>query len=179
MVGVVEQRQRGGPLVARNAIEASDFGLGGAVDEKAEHVVDDDGIVDLAGFFIRLAHEHDARARFGLEETFHAGDGGGLMSRNVFAVQVAGGKDDEDGGDEPGDHADLEKDAAEFVVAAIEQIERADGCHDEGSGDDGSGHVVHVLEQAPGIEQQLPEAEHFKLAVELRRRRPGAASMRR
>ena len=62
MVGVEEQRQRRGPLIAREAVEARDLGLGGAVDQKAEHVIDDDGIVDLAGLFVGLTHEDNARA---------------------------------------------------------------------------------------------------------------------
>ena len=49
--------------------------------------------------------------------------------------------------------------------SAFKQIKRADGGHDERAGDDGAGHVVHVLQQAPGIEEQLPEAEHLELPV--------------
>ena len=88
-------------------------------------------IVDLASFFVGLAHEDDARAGFGMEEAFHGGHGGGLMARDVFTVQVAGGKDDEDGGDDAGDDADAGEDASVVLILSIEQIERANGGHDE------------------------------------------------
>ena len=152
-------------MVARNLVEAFDFGLGCAVDEEAERVVDDDGIVDLAGLLIGLAHEHESRASLAVEEALHCGDGGWLIARNVLAVQVAGGKDDEDRGYEASDDADLQEDASVLYALAFQEIEGAHGGHDEGAGNDGAGHVVRVLEQPPGIQQQLPEAEDFKLPV--------------
>ena len=59
----------------------------------------------------------------------------------------------------------LRKMRAVVLAVAFEQVERADGGHDEGAGDDRAGHIVHVLEKAPGIHEQLPEADDFKVAV--------------
>ena len=87
------------------------------------------------------------------------------MTRDVFAVEVARGKDDEDGGDYAGNDADACEDASVAFPFPIKQIERADGCHDKRCGNDSAGHVVHVLKQTPRIEKKLPEAEDFKLAV--------------
>ena len=87
MVRVEEQRERLGPLIAGEVVEALDLGLGGAVDEEAEDVVDDEGIVDGLGDLVGLAHDDHAGALFGVEEAFHAGHGDGLMLGDVFAVQ--------------------------------------------------------------------------------------------
>jgi len=43
-------------------------------------------------------------------------------------VQIACGKDDQDGADEAGDDADLEENVSVFGFAAIEKVKRADGC---------------------------------------------------
>ncbi len=100
-----------------------------------------------------------------MEEAFHTGDGCGLVTRDVFAVQVAGGKDDEDGGDNAGDDTDAGEDASVAFPFPIKQIERADSCHDKRRGNDRASHVVHVLKQTPRIEKKLPEAEYLKLSV--------------
>ena len=47
----------------------------------------------------------------------------------------------------------LEKDAAVVVLAALKQVKGARARHDERSGDDCAGHVVRVLQQAPGIQE--------------------------
>jgi hypothetical protein len=112
-----------------------------------------------------LSHQHEARSIFGFEEALHCSDGGWLIVRNVLAVQVAGGKDDEDRRDEASDDADLEKDAGVVLHPPFQKVKSAHGGHDEGAGDDGAGHVVGVLEQPPGVEQQLPEVEYLELAV--------------
>ena len=100
-----------------------------------------------------------------VEESLHGGNGRGLILRYVLAGQIAGGKDDEDGRNDARDDAHLEEDAAVLLAAALQQIEGAHGGHDERAGDDRAGHVVHVLEERPGIHQQLPEAEHFEMPV--------------
>ena len=51
------------------------------------------------------------------------------------------------------------------LAPPLQQIKCAHGGHDKRAGDHRAGHVVRVLQQAPGIQQQLPEAEHLELAV--------------
>ncbi len=86
----------------------------------------------------------------------------GWFSRDVFAGKIAGGKDDEDGRNDAGDDAHLEEDAAVLFAAAFQQIERADGGHDEGAGDDCAGHVVHVLQRSPGIQSSCQKLSTSK-----------------
>ena len=119
------------PLVVWNLVEALDFGLGGAVDQEAQCVVDDDGVVDLAGVLIGLADEHHSRAVLGLEKTFHPGHRSRLVAGHILAVQVAGGEDDEDRGNQSGDDANLEKNAAILVQPPFQKIKCAYGGHYE------------------------------------------------
>ena len=102
-----------------NLVQALHLGGGGAVDEEAEDVVDDDGIVDPLRFDVGLAHEDQRRALLGVEEALHAGHGGGLVPGHVPAVQVAGGKDLQDAGEDAGDDAELEEDAAVALRRAV------------------------------------------------------------
>ena len=99
----------------------------GSVEQEAEDVVDDQRIVDLLRVLVGLADEDNRRALLRVEEAFHSGNGCGLIFRNVAAVEVAGGKDLDDAGDEAGDDADFQEEAAEFLVALFEQVERAGG----------------------------------------------------
>ena len=165
VVGIIEQWQCCGPLVVGNLIESFDFGLGRSVDEEAQHIVHHDRIVDLACLFIGLAHQHQARAGFAVEEALHRGDGGWLIARNVLAVQVAGGKDDEDRGDEASDDANLQEDPAILFQSVLQEIKSAHGRHDKRSSNHRTRHIVGVLQQAPGIHQQLPEAEYLELPI--------------
>src|ERR1035437_4777874 len=165
VVGVKEQRQGGGPLVAGNLVEAFYLGLGGSVDEEAERVVDDDGVVDLLCHLVGLANQHESRSGLAVKEAFHAGGSDRLVVRDELSMQVAGGKDDEDRRNNSGDDADLEKDAGVLLALSFQEIEGARGGHDKGTGNNRAGHVVRVLEQPPGVEQQLPEAEHLELPV--------------
>jgi hypothetical protein len=148
-----------------NWFEPFHFGFGGAVDEEAEDVVDHDGIVDLAGFFVGLAHEDDSRAGLVLKRPSMPAMAAGWFCATYLPCEVAGGKDDEDRGDDAGDDADFQEDACRSPRAAFEQIERADSGHDEGAGDHCAAHIVHVLQPGPGVQQQLPEADDFKVAV--------------
>ena len=102
VVAVEQQRQRGGPLVAGKVVESFDLGGGGAVDEEAENLVDAQRIVDGLRLVVRLPHDDHAGALFRAEESFHGGDGGRLVLRHVLAVEIAGGKDLQDAGDDAG-----------------------------------------------------------------------------
>ena len=69
------------------------------------------------------------------------------------------------GGDHSGDHAEPHEGAAVRFVAPREQIERAHRGHHETGGDHRSGHVVQVLPEGPGVQQQFPETGQQDLAL--------------
>ena len=153
MVAVEQKRERGGPLIARKVVKAFDFSGGGAVDEKAEDLVDAEWVVDGLRLVVGLAHDDHAGTLFGVEEAFHGGDGGGLVFGHVLAVEVACGEDLKDARDDARDDAEAEEDVAVRAFALLEEVERADCGHDEGSGDDGGTHVMRVLQPSPGVHE--------------------------
>lgn len=165
VVAVIQQRQWTGPLVRRKVVQAFHLGRSCAIDEEAENVVDRHRIVDLLRVLVRLADEDHRRTLLRAEEPFHPGDGGRLILRHVAAVEVAGGKDLHDAGDEACDDSDFHEQAAEVLIALFEQIKRAGGGDDERCGNDGSAHVVRVLQPCPRIQHEVPEARDFIGAV--------------
>ncbi len=180
VVAVVEQRQGGGPIFGGNSFEAFDFGGGRSVDQEAEDVVDGERIVDGLRRLVGLAEQHDGRALLGVEQTFHAGDGGGLILRDVTAVEVAGGKDLDDAGDEAGDDSDLQEEPAKFLVGFLEQVEGPGRGHDEGAVTTAPHMLCAYWIQRPGIQHELPEAGDLIGAVgQQAGTRRGAASRRR
>jgi hypothetical protein len=127
VVTVEQQRQGGRPLVAGKVIESFDFSGGCAVDKETEDLVDAERIVDGLRLVVGLAHHDHAGAFFGMEETFHSGYRGGLVLRHVLAVEIPGGEDLQDAGDDTSHDTELEKDVTIGVFAPLEYVERADG----------------------------------------------------
>ena len=78
----------------------------------------------------------------------------------------------------PADDTELEEDVAVGTFAALQHVERTDGRHDKGRGDDGRAHVVRVFQPGPGIQEQLGEAGDLVDAVGSSCSRQGAASRR-
>ncbi len=93
VIAVIEQRDIRGPLVFGKFIQAFYLGGGSAIDQEAQNFVDHQGIVNAPMLFIGLAQYHYRRAVLRLEEAFHRSSGHGLVTRHVFAMKVARGKD--------------------------------------------------------------------------------------
>src|ERR1700733_734078 len=165
VVGVKEQRQCGGPLVVGKLVQAPYFGSGGAVDKKAQDFIDGDRIINFLRRKIWLSHDNHGSSLLGMKEALHSGDCDGLMSRQVLSMEIAGRKDLRDAGDETSQHTEFEEDSAVFAFTILQHVERADCGHYEGSCDDGSGHIVRILQPCPGIHEEAPEAGDFIGAV--------------
>jgi len=70
------------------------------------------------------------------------------------AVQVAGGKDLKDAGDNSGDDSQLKEGAAVSFVTVLQDVERSDRRHDKRGRDHRSAHVMRVLQPRPGIQHE-------------------------
>jgi len=97
VVAVEQQRQGGRPSVAGEVVEAFDFSGSGAVYEEAEDLVDAKADCRWFATRSRAGPSRSWRALFRMEEAIHGGDSGGLVLRQVFSVDVAGGEDLQDG----------------------------------------------------------------------------------
>ena len=96
------------------------------VREEAERAAEFERIVERCARHVGLAENRQRRAVCDFEQAFHGGQSGGLISRDMFALHVAGGEQLQNGGDDADDHADADEGAAVSFVAVREQIKRAD-----------------------------------------------------
>ena len=165
VVAVIEQRDIVRPVFLGKRVEAANLRAPAAVGQHAQHAGDLERIVDFALHFIGLAHQKQRRSRLAVEQAFHGRQSHRLIVGNQFALLIARGKDLQDAEDAAGDHADLDKDTAILDALFREQIESADGRHDESARDGRSAHVVRVLPERPAIQHEIPETGELQTAI--------------
>ena len=69
----------------------------------------------------------------------------------------------------PADHADAHKGPPVWLGPLHQQIKRANGGHREAAGYHRADHVVRILPEQPGVQQQRPKARQQNLAVRSQR----------
>ena len=108
-----------------------------------------------------------------LEQTFHGGQRGGWMKAMFLPCRSPVGNSIRQAAIRPADHAHAARRSARTARCAVrQQVERAHRRHHEAAGHHRADHVVQVLPEHPGIEQQAPEAGQHDFAVRSRPRSP-------
>ena len=104
VIAIVEEFDRVGPLIRRKGIESLHLGGPTAVGQKAQHVRDDDGIVESPMWCIRLTNNDNACASLRLEEALHPGQLGWLVHCDLLPFQVSTWEELEQAGNQPYNH---------------------------------------------------------------------------
>src|SRR5437764_8420008 len=89
MVRVVEERYVVGPLIPRIRVESLNFGLKAPISEKTQDIRNDQWIVELLSFHVRLSQDRERRTLFGMEEPLHSREGHRLIRGNVARLGIA------------------------------------------------------------------------------------------
>ena len=165
MIAEIKQRDVIGPNFLRKCVEAFDFGLPTLISQKAQRARNLQRIVEAALFHIGLADEGQRRTLFALEETFHGGESRRLQESDVLALLVAGGERHQRRRDNSGDHTDAHKCAAVGLRPLHQEVKRAHRGHGEAAGHHRADHIMQILPEQPGVQQQRPEAGQHDFAV--------------
>ena len=91
------------------------------------------------------------------EKSLHRGESSWLILGDHLALNVAGGHELEHSGNDADDYAEANEGLAVEDFAAAQQIKGTYRGHDEATRLHRAEHVVGILPESPGIEQQLPE----------------------
>src|SRR5262249_13373150 len=93
VVAVKQKGEGGGPLVVGNLVKSLNFRPRSPINQKAEHVIYNQWIVNGLLLFIGLSHQNNGGTLLGSKQPFHSRNRSRLFLRHVTAMQVAGGKD--------------------------------------------------------------------------------------
>src|SRR5262249_30968862 len=152
MIAVVEQWNVIRPLIAWEFIKAFHYGSPPAVGQKTQHPWNDDWIVQLLLFHVRLADNDEGRAFLGIEQAFHRGESNRLPEGYHLSLLIPGWKQLEQAEDQAGSHAELQKYPGVLHVFDAEHVEGANCGDRKGTGYDRAAHVVCVLPKDPRVQ---------------------------
>src|SRR5690349_23219920 len=122
MIAIVEQRDRVRSLIRRESVQAFYLGSPSSVGQKAEHVRDDDGIVEGPMLWIRLTDNHNAGPLFRLEEALHGRKLHRLIGRDLLPFQVPAWEELDGARDETCDHSYSDKQATIVNMLVRQQV---------------------------------------------------------
>jgi len=165
VVAVIEKLDGVWPVGFGEGIETTDVSGPLSVSEETEHGRNLQRIIELTLLDIRLTEDSKGRAILGDEKTFHGGESGGLVLSDELALNVARGSELKHSSNYADEHTYANETFSVEQFALGEHVEGSYGGHDETAGLHGTEHVVSVLREGPGIEDQTPEAGESNFAA--------------
>ncbi len=158
VIAVVNQRDEVRPFALGKTIEPADLRHPLAIGEEAERARNDQRVIEPPVLHIGLAEDGQRRAFLADEQSFHGREGDRLIARDQNTLHVPGRVKLEQGSDHSDDDSGAQEDAGVGFKFSAKQVERGDRNHDEAAGLHRAEHVVGVLPEGPGIQEQPPEA---------------------
>jgi len=122
-------------------------------------------VIEFALVHIRLAENGDRSTLLGFEESFHCRQSSRLMRGNHLALNIASSRELHDSGDDADDDSDAKESFCIEKITLCQDIKSADRDHHEATRLHGAEHVVRILTERPGIQDETPETGKSDFAV--------------
>ena len=157
MIAEVQERNIVRPDILRKRIQSQHLRFPATVSKKAEHLGNEDRIVDLALLHVGLPDDNERRPRPALKQSLHCRECNRLMMSHHSALGITSRKKLQEAENTAGNHTQFYEKASMLLVLSPQEVKRPYGSHCERTGDGGAAHVVGVLPPRPRVQHQLPE----------------------